>query len=365
MLFKELSINLYSRLRSLSGSSHIDLQHLRRIVTPQSLPAHLRSFLVGGGLSQVNTESDVEISVKELFVLVAPTNAVDLSVLQECLLSTSWWKDGKLPAIHVVAVPVLAPTSQEQATSWSNSHWPTVYKKNNPFGPHPSIVSRAESEIQGEVSTWMKMAKGAALCSQREGYGEAIGAVIVERKGGVSYAVALAGDGRWIQGQRDGKGPGNVMAHAVLRGIAMVAQKLKNDPGNHDTLDASSVDFERDHFFEKPLSVQEQEVFGTNQLSSDGYLCHNLEIYLTHEPCVMCSMAILHSRFGRVVFGQRAPGTGALCAEVGPQESSISHGGLGHGLFWRKELNWCLMAWQYCAVGAFEELGSIGVNVHA
>lgn len=66
-----------------------------------------------------------------------------------------------------------------------------------------------------------------------------------------------------------------------------------------------------------------------------GYLCLDLEIYSTHEPCVMCSMAIVHSRFGRAVFRHRMSRTGGLCAD----------GGLGHGLFWRKELNWTLLAW--------------------
>lgn len=51
----------------------------------------------------------------------------------------------------------------------------------------------------------------------------------------------------------------------------------------------------------------------------------------------MCSMAIVHSRFGRIVFGHRMKKTGGLCAD----------GGLGHGLFWRKELNWTCLGWEW------------------
>ena len=79
----------------------------------------------------------------------------------------------------------------------------------------------------------------------------------------------------------------------------------------------------------------------------NAYLCHGLDIYLTHEPCVACCMAMIHSRFRACVFRTRMPKTGGLCAEKESKTAGIVAAGLGYGLFWRKELNWRVLTFQY------------------
>ena len=93
-------------------------------------------------------------------------------------------------------------------------------------------------------------------------------------------------------------------------------------------------------FAVQPRTDVERALFERDDnLSPNGYLCVDLEIYLTHEPCVMCSMAILHSRFNRVVFARRMPGSGGMTAD---------ERGVGHGLFWRPtELNWKFLCWEF------------------
>ncbi|SMN22235.1 similar to Saccharomyces cerevisiae YLR316C TAD3 Subunit of tRNA-specific adenosine-34 deaminase [Maudiozyma saulgeensis] len=45
---------------------------------------------------------------------------------------------------------------------------------------------------------------------------------------------------------------------------------------------------------------------------TEGYLCLDFDVYTTHEPCSMCSMALIHSRIKRCIFIQPMTMTGSL-----------------------------------------------------
>lgn len=341
----------------------LDLQHLRKFVKAENLPPPVRATITGLEGSNLPTE---DLSTKGpivptgLYLLLGPIDSISEEAVQELLIKGLQASPGSaLPQINVIKVPLLAPTSEEQAVLWTQQYWPTIYKKTNPFGPHPSIVARIEEDMKDDVHIWMKMADDAAEAASALCYGEAIGATIVKRSEDGVYVLAVAGDGRWKNQEKSSSNPGNVMAHAAMRAIGMIAQKLRSHDEvlkPHGTLTESQ---ERSMFLDYPLNSFEQRVYDEHPVPTDAYLCHNLEIYLTHEPCVMCSMAILHSRFGKVVFGMRMPNTGALTAERGEV------GGLGYGLFWRKELNWSLMGWECVKDDGVEEVDMVGLNVQA
>ena len=40
-----------------------------------------------------------------------------------------------------------------------------------------------------------------------------------------------------------------------------------------------------------------------SDITSENYLCTGYDLYTTHEPCVMCAMALTHSRINRVFYG--------------------------------------------------------------
>ena len=324
----------------------INLQHLRRFVKPEHLPAHLdaadqtETYLI-----DQNTPKDINPKQREntLYFLVCAASTLSVEDITArlsvcCQLS---------PLLHTIKVPLLPPVSTEQAEKWSWDYWPTVYKNTNPFGPHPSIVARAEQQISQEAGYYMGLARsaGAAIASVLKGRN--IGAVVVDRDNPQDpKVIALAGDARWnMVSASTESDSGNVMGHAVMRVIGLVARKRQK---RSDVLSGGAAgDTSPTAFADEPLTDLERSVNESAMLKPGGYLCLDLEIYLTHEPCVMCSMAILHSRFGRVVFEKRMPKTGGLSAEPEKTGSEAQIAAMGYGLFWRPELNWKLLAWQW------------------
>ncbi|KAF3766037.1 hypothetical protein M406DRAFT_346143 [Cryphonectria parasitica EP155] len=318
------------------------MPHLRRCAKPTDLPPHLKAqFMHKNSASrQLHTGKS-----QWIYIILGPESQLSQQELVDKLCGI----EGMTPTPWLASVPVptLAPTSQVQAAMWSEQFWPCVYRKNNPLGPHPSMVTRHTDDIRPDAAVWMALAHQIADEGKDAGYGEAMGACVVHRSAAGCRIVALATDARWHK--QPPTGTGNPMAHCVMRAISMVAQKLVRAENRENTTNPQPI-LEFEAFQDKPLLAAEEKIFREDHPTPDGYLCHDLELYLTHEPCVMCSMAILHSRMGKVVFCERMTLTGGMAAEVrGHNQPHLAEygGGNGLGLFWRRELNWSLIAWEW------------------
>ncbi|KAK9417486.1 putative RNase H type-1 domain-containing protein [Seiridium unicorne] len=402
----KLTNDVVNVVRSLVGDDQAkNLPHLRRCSKPADLPPHLKNKFMNEGANGRTIHTGKS---QFLYIMLGPQEEMDYEDLMTGLSALPGIGDDLF--IGLIPVPLLAPTSQVQANLWSQQFWQTVYRKNNPLGPHPSNICRTTNVVSRDASVWMNLAHQIAKKSHKAGFGEPIGAVIIKRTmpskpdpskndtnkpdgntsdGGADTAqgdtsdtgdaksdygrkvdlsteddtpsrageqlgeekerveiVALAGDARWYKQERIGH-TGNPMAHAALRAISMVAQKLVRAERREPAKSNPILEFEA--FQDGPLLSDEQAVFEADHPSPDGYLCHDLELYMTHEPCTMCSMAILHSRMGRIVFRHRMPLTGGmssedrgydLCGGENTCEDGPCGGGQGLGLHWRKELNW-------------------------
>ena len=203
----------------------------------------------------------------------------------------------------------------------------------------------------------------AAQCVQGT-LGRKVAAVVVDPA--TEEVIAVAGDARWSEQATDLETEKNDQAlaegrpeqHGLMRAIAMVAQKEEQRRSGSEISLAKAAERQSTALAGRAMTPIEKFYANTNAdaLASiknfpdmprrqsaerpDAYLCSGLDVYLTHEPCIACSMAMIHSRFRTCVFIKKMPQTGGLCAEK-------DDGGLGYGLFWRKELNWRVVVFQY------------------
>ncbi|KAL2016353.1 hypothetical protein VTK56DRAFT_3839 [Thermocarpiscus australiensis] len=334
--------------------------HLRRCAKPSDLPAHLKAQFMNENPQsrQIHTGKS-----NWIYIIVGPETMLNRDEVARALSTVEGMEEEIF--LRSIPVPMVPPSSQVQAAMWSQHFWPALYRKNNPLGPHPSMIARQTDEIANDAAIWMTLAHQVATQAHAAGYGEPMGACIIQREEGKTTLVALAGDARWSPPGKVGC-TGNPMAHSVMRAISIVAQKLVRAENNKaHTISTPILEFEA--FQDGPILEDEKKVFEIEHPNPDGYLCHGLEMYLTHEPCVMCSMAILHSRMGKVVFRHRMPLTGGLSAEDrgrGHPALGGADGGRGLGLFWRRELNWSLIAWEWESSGCLKPL-KVDKAVHA
>ena len=254
--------------------------------------------------------------------------------------------------LYTVQIPLSTPLSKEEAAQHSSEYWPTIYKKHNPHGPQHNAVNDAADKIRKNVGNYMALASFVGQATYSAGFGDSVGAVIVERNlTGVEKVLAVAGDARFYgSAEKDGVIAGNPLAHAVMRAISMVARKRRgSNDGQSLCNPASGGD---DSFVEAPVTPAEQDEYSKFKVQADGYLCLRYEIYITHEPCIMCCMALVHSRFGKVVFGTSMTYTGGLIAQ---RQTTTASPALGYGLFWHPSLNWQFLVFQYVAEDAGQD----------
>jgi len=236
----------------------------------------------------------------------------------------------------------------------------------------------------------MKLAITAAEQAKAGGHGRAVGAVVVDPETG--NVVAVAGDARFWSDDpatrefmKTSNCEGRPEYHALMRAIAMVANKelrRRIKAGTHNrfvatcsetpsgqALTAIESQYEDDDKVLGDLTAAVTNLNLTKATDSttelpgkqsgpknEGYLCSGLDLYLTHEPCVCCGMAMIHSRFRACVLGRRMSGSGSLTSEAGDKK-------LAYGLFWRRELNWRVMTFQHTQASNLGGEGRIDTEI--
>jgi tRNA-specific adenosine deaminase 3 len=350
-----------------SSSSYI---FLRRFVTTPNLPPSLRNSV------------QLQVDHAKIHLLIPPPLTLDADDIIATLRPHV--QSGFSVVVRTTHIPVDPPTTAEQASLWSQTYWPCNF---NPASqtiqkaPPLRVLRTTQAELDEPVrlESYFSLAHLAAAECVDGPFGRKVGAVVVDPV--KEEVIAVAGDARWFGQSSDsvnGKSHGHSLLaegrpehHALMRAIAMVADKearrqspsessSTNAGDEHITSRVSRALTPLEKFYAAspipdiplphPQTPETEREIKFPPLQSvarpAAYLCHGLDIYLTHEPCIACAMAMIHSRFRVCVFRTRMPKTGGLCAEK-ESESAETGAGLGYGLFWRRELNWRVLTFQY------------------
>lgn len=204
--------------------------------------------------------------------------------------------------IQCVEVPKELPRTKEIAIDWSYKYWPMAWKGN----PNHQFLLTVQLNIDLErkiIQTIINLARDKHSSEPDKLPIVTVIAKISDDELDIEI-VAVGYDTR----------DEHPLQHSIMNAISTIAENELNR--RNKVIADSIVDDNRE----------------------DSYLCHNLLVYTTHEPCVMCSMALVHSRIGKLTYIKNLPNTGSL-------ESKYAIGD-------RDGLNWKFDIWKW--IGAQE-----------
>lgn len=199
--------------------------------------------------------------------------------------------------------------TKEQAVEWSKlSCWPIMWR-GNPAAIPTELSTKDQSLIIQNLKTLAQLSK------THEKTELPIATLIVDPN--TDKILISTIDSRIKSG--------NPIQHSVMQAVHAAAEleadrRLRSSP---------------------PSSMSESTDSLNSTLEENNYLCLNLDVYTTHEPCAMCAMALVHSRIGRLIYIKSSSLTGAI------EPTS----GAAYSVHWNKQLNWTYQAWKWRSSG--------------
>uniref|UniRef100_A0A8C9R9F0 Adenosine deaminase tRNA specific 3 n=1 Tax=Scleropages formosus TaxID=113540 RepID=A0A8C9R9F0_SCLFO len=229
------------------------------------------------------------------------------------LLSSADVDTSALGEPFLVKIPASPPLTRPQF-ELASKHWPTSFHEDKQV----TVALRGDLFTPGEkakMQGFMETAIAAARAGQREGM-QPVGGVIVDPQ--TERIVAVGHD--CSQGAHP-------LQHAVMVCIDLVARA--HGGGAHQYKYAHCKFSEAG----SPPRLRNGSALGlevkgnVDELEPNAlpYICTGCDLYVTREPCVMCAMALVHSRIGRVFYG-----AASLDGALGSRYKIHTQKGLNH-----------------------------------
>ncbi|BFZ06822.1 hypothetical protein BsWGS_09861 [Bradybaena similaris] len=187
---------------------------------------------------------------------------------------------------YLMKVPAKPPLTRHQYNE-AVKYWPVNFHENKELVSLLSGNYFSPAEVQ-EIENYMKQAVRLAEIA-RDKKQLPVGALVINPVS--KTVVAEAHDLRLA---------GHPLQHAVMVAIDLVAHSQDGGMWKFGDLHPN-------------LKHSLPDGPDYSKTKTDPYLCTGYDLYVTQEPCVMCSMALVHSRIGRVFYGssQRAGALGS------------------------------------------------------
>ena len=210
----------------------------------------------------------------------------------------------EVKSFDIIKIPQRGAMTKEKSLQWSKI-WPMVWRGN----PNHQFLKTTTFDIEQEQLMITKLL-------------DTLSTIKLSRDALVTIMARDIGNNKLeIQTIAINDGDLRPTKHSVMQAIDQIA---KEELGKREK---DEEDFNGD---EKRIQRER------------GYLCTNMIVYTTHEPCVMCSMALVHSRIVRCTYLKPVTNGGGM-------ESSYYLGD-------RDGLNWKFNIWRWLGEQELQKL---------